>query len=150
DVGIVVGPRTLWQFGRISRDIPRGGDVFHLVLEAVEVADHLADQPAADFVLQRSHRDFDLSPIRSSLRRCRRRADYAAQRNQTNRHAPPFTDGRFIARSILSMFAHTGASRVHPEYRIKFYGSVSAGSRWLSVMYSLQRAQMCRTRKKSL
>ena len=52
DVGVVVGPGALGQRGHVALDVARLGDVLHFVRQAVEVAEDLAQQAAADLVLE--------------------------------------------------------------------------------------------------
>ena len=52
DVGVVVGLGAVGQAGRVVLDVAGLVDVFELVRQAVEVADHLAEHAAADFVFE--------------------------------------------------------------------------------------------------
>ena len=59
EIGVVVGPGPLRQRRGVLRDVARLGDVLHLVRQAVEIAEDLAQQAAADLVPQHLRRQAD-------------------------------------------------------------------------------------------
>jgi len=59
EIRVVVRPRAVGQGGHVVRDVAGLADVLHLVGQAVEVAQDLAQQAAPDFVPQHVGRQID-------------------------------------------------------------------------------------------